>query len=109
MDKFAPLVESAHDKYCLLVAHVPIGEVGVTQTWRCVTVLAHELHHDDVVLQDVRIWHFDEPIGDSDSFQVSDFFLGPEFDHFAGIALAMTVAEAEFATNVALAVLENQD
>lgn len=66
-----------------------------------------KLHHKDVVAQQQRRRRGEA--GCNEAREVSHLLLGPRSDHLAWVALAVAVAEAPVAGDVAVSVLKNQD
>ena len=67
MHQSASLIHAPHNHDRLQVALVPVLEVGVPEARRGNAILPHELHHDDIVLQEVRIRRLDKTIGLAES------------------------------------------
>mmetsp|Transcript_100536 Transcript_100536/g.173635 ORF Transcript_100536/g.173635 Transcript_100536/m.173635 type:complete len:249 (-) Transcript_100536:381-1127(-) len=71
------------------------------------TLMPDEVHHQDVLLQDLDLWA--QYTCMLQTFEVAALLLSPCPHHLAGVGLAVALAEAEFAANVLIAVFEVED
>lgn len=70
-------------------------------------VLADECHHENVTLDEDRLWTRDGTL--VDSFKISDFLFSPEFDELSWIALAVSFSESELPCDVFLTIFEHEN
>lgn len=108
MHQFCLLKHAADSIKRLLVRVIPIVYRGVFESGSSNSILADKVHQDHIVLENVRHRAFDS-FAERETLQISDFFLGPQFDHLAWISFTVAVPEPILACHVPLSVLENQN
>ncbi len=85
MDKTALMIHSAHNKENIRISLLHIKNIGIFQT-RCTKArFTNKFHDNNIVFKKVRFRSLDETSCHVETLQVTNFFFGPELDHFTGI------------------------
>ena len=108
MHQFCLLKHAADSIKRLFVRVIPIVYRGVFESGGSNSILPDKVHQDHIVLENVRHRAFDS-FAERETLQISDFFLGPQFDHLTWISFTVAVPEPVLACHVPLSVLENQN
>lgn len=108
VDELALLVQQPHDSQHLQVyaGELLLGLLDLSELWRRDAVLADEVHHQHIGLDQQGHRAGDDAL---DAVQVSQLLLSPHLHHLPGVGRAVAAPEPELALHVALPVLEHQD